>query len=412
MTSRSLRSVAAGAVAVLLTTTAGCSAVSGGAYEMPLPGGPELGSDPMTVTAHFKDALDLVPQSSVKVGHVDVGQVTEIRLAEDGHSAVVEMQINDSTDLPAATTARIQQTSLLGEKFIGLLPVSPDPGGPRLEDGASIGLSTTTAAAGIEEVLGALSLLLNGGGLGQAQRISRELQQLNGGRTQEIKAFIRTVEQFVGGFDARRDDLVEAIDGIDVLTSTLAARTDTIDKALVELTPAISQLAEQRADLIEMLAALKKLSDVSVTTIDRSADAMVQDLKSLEPILDQLARSGRNLPRSLEILLTFPFPDSVLSAIEGDYFNTFLTLSLRTPGTTTLQPAPDASAPPLLIPPTESLSTEESSTEEPSPETGSTPAPSAETEPTTEPTTEPSTSPTPSVETSAPADDEQEVTGR
>lgn len=357
MTRRSLRSAAAGAIAVLLTATAGCSAVSGGAYEMPLPGGPELGDDPMTLTAHFKDALDLVPQSSVKVGHVDVGQVTEIRLAEDGHSAIVEMRINGSTDLPEATTARIQQTSLLGEKFIGLLPISPDPGGPRLEDGAEIGLSTTTAAAGIEEVLGALSLLLNGGGLGQAQRISRELQELNGGRTQEIKAFMRTVEQFVGGFDARRDDLVEAIDGIDVLTTTLASKTDTIDKALVELTPAISQLAEQRADLVQMLAALKKLSDVSVTTIDRSADAMVQDLKSLEPILDQLARSGRNLPRSLEILMTFPFPDSVLSAIEGDYFNTFLTLSLRTPGTVTLQPRSDTHAPPLLIPPTDGLAT-------------------------------------------------------
>ena len=407
MTTRSLRSLTAGAIAVLLAATAGCSAVSGGAYEMPLPGGPELGANPMTITAHFKDALDLVPQSSVKVGHVDVGQVTEIRLAEDGHSAIVEMQVNESTDLPAATTARIQQTSLLGEKFIGLLPVSPDPGGPRLDDGASIGLSTTTAAAGIEEVLGALSLLLNGGGLGQAERISRELQQLNGGRTQEIKAFMRTVEQFVGGFDARRDDLVEAIDGIDVLTSTLAARTDTIDKALVELTPAISQLAEQRADLVKMLDALKKLSDVSVTTIDRSADAMVQDLESLEPILDQLARSGRNLPRSLEILLTFPFPDSVLSAIEGDYFNTFLTLSLRTPGTITPQPVPDTSAPPLLLPPVETPS------ESPSPEPAATQEPSAETEPTAEPST---TSPTPSDETSAPTDaeqdDEQEVTGR
>lgn len=358
MTGRSLRTLVTGAVAVMLTTTAGCSAVSGGAYEMPLPGGPELGSNPMTVTAHFEDALDLVPQSSVKVGHVDVGQVTNIRLADDGNSAIVEMQINDSTDLPEATTARIQQTSLLGEKFIGLLPVSPDPGGPRLEDGAEIGLSTTTAAAGIEEVLGALSLLLNGGGLGQAQRISRELQQLNGGRTKEIKAFIGTVQEFVGGFDARRDDLVKAIDGIDTLTTTLAARTDTIDKALVELTPAIAQLAEQRADLVEMLAALKKLSDVSVTTIDRSADAMVQDLKSLEPILDQLARSGRNLPRSLEILLTFPFPDSVLSAIEGDYFNTFLTLSLRTPGTVTLQPKGDAAAPPVLLPSNETSAPE------------------------------------------------------
>ena len=251
MTSRSLRSVAAGAVAVLLTATAGCSAVSGGAYEMPLPGGPELGSDPMTVTAHFKDALDLVPQSSVKVGHIDVGQVTEIRLADDGNSAVVEMQINDSTDLPAATTARIQQTSLLGEKFIGLLPVRPTPAVRASRTATSIRSARTTAAAEIEEVLGALSLLLNGGGLGQAERISRELQQLNGGRTQEIKAFLRTVDQFVGGSQrtTRRPRRGHRRDRRPHLDPGRSDRHDR-EGPWSSSTPAIAQLAEQRAELI------------------------------------------------------------------------------------------------------------------------------------------------------------------
>ncbi len=358
MKPHSLRTATAGGVAILLSALTGCSAISGGAYEMPLPGGPELGDNPMTITAHFKDALDLVPQSSVKVGHVDVGQVSEISLAQDGQSAIVEMQVNDATDLPAATTARIQQTSLLGEKFISLVPVTPDPGGPRLDDGAEISLGTTTAAAGIEEVLGALSLLLNGGGLGQAQRISRELQALGDGRTEEIKAFMNTIEEFVSGFDRRRGDLVDAIDGIDVLADSLADRTESIDAALVELTPAVKQLAEQRADLVSMLAALDKLSDASVTTIEGSHEAMVADLKSLDPVLKQLARSGRNLPRSLEILLTFPFPDSVLGAIKGDYFNTYITMSLRTPGTVTVQPHQTVysdDSPPLLLPPTNTL---------------------------------------------------------
>ena len=41
---------------------------------MPLPGGADLGGDPYAVTVEFRDVLDLVPQSAVKVDDVTVGQ--------------------------------------------------------------------------------------------------------------------------------------------------------------------------------------------------------------------------------------------------------------------------------------------------------------------------------------------------
>ena len=49
-------------------------------YELPLPGGADVGDDPITVTAEFHDVLDLVPQSTVKVNDVTVGQVTDVEL--------------------------------------------------------------------------------------------------------------------------------------------------------------------------------------------------------------------------------------------------------------------------------------------------------------------------------------------
>ena len=47
-------------------------------YKLPLPGGADVGKDPITVTVMFSDVLDLVPKSTVKVNDVNVGQVTEI----------------------------------------------------------------------------------------------------------------------------------------------------------------------------------------------------------------------------------------------------------------------------------------------------------------------------------------------
>ena len=59
------RALVAGALVL-----SGCSV-----YDVPLPGGADVGKNPITVTVMFRDVLDLVPQSTVKVDDVTVGKV-------------------------------------------------------------------------------------------------------------------------------------------------------------------------------------------------------------------------------------------------------------------------------------------------------------------------------------------------
>ena len=76
-------------------------------------------------------------------------------------------------DLPENVQVDVRQTSLLGEKYIAL--VEPAPGTAstkRLSDGDFIPLSRTSRNPEVEEVLGALSMLLSGGGVGQLKTIS------------------------------------------------------------------------------------------------------------------------------------------------------------------------------------------------------------------------------------------------
>ncbi|MGH3356423.1 MAG: MlaD family protein, partial [Nocardioidaceae bacterium] len=49
-------------------------------YELPLPGGADVGDNSYTVSATFDNVLDLVPQSAVKVNDVTVGKVEDISL--------------------------------------------------------------------------------------------------------------------------------------------------------------------------------------------------------------------------------------------------------------------------------------------------------------------------------------------
>ncbi len=326
---RRAAALAASCVAAALTL-GGCGVLSGGVYDTPLPGGADVGSKPLHITADFEDVLDLVPQSSVKVDNVAVGRVQEITLNPDGRSARVELVVNRDADLPAGTTARLQQTSLLGEKYVGLVRPATAVAGPAIASGDRLGLADTSQAAQVEQVLGSLSMVLNGGGIGQFQEISRELQKVSAGRTDDVKKSLRQIETFVSGLDDRKESITSALDGLAALSTTLDGDKAKIASALEGLSPGMKVLVDQRQQLVSMLRALDRLSSVTVDTLDTAQDDIVADLKALEPILQQLARSGQDLPESLQILLTYPFPDSVLGAIKGDYLNVFLETNFRT----------------------------------------------------------------------------------
>lgn len=325
-----MRRLLVAVVALGLATLSGCGVLGGGVYDTPLPGGADVGSNPIRITADFDDVLDLVPQSSVKVDDVAVGRVDRIRLNPDGRSARVTLLVNRDAQLPAGTVARLQQTSLLGEKYVALVrPQTPQAGRP-IEDGTRLGLAETSQAAEVEQVLGSLSMVLNGGGIGQFQEISRELQEVSTGRPEEIRGFLRQMDTFVTTLDDRKESITAAIDGLARLSENLEADQDKIVSALEGLSPGMQVLVDQREDLVAMLSALDRLSTVTVTTLDASQDDIVADLKALDPILENLSRAGRDLPESLEILLTYPFPDSVMGAIEGDYVNAFIETNFRT----------------------------------------------------------------------------------
>ncbi|ANB10422.1 MCE-family lipoprotein LprK (MCE-family lipoprotein Mce1e) [Streptomyces ambofaciens] len=315
----------------------------GGIEDLPLPGGADLGSHPYTVSAELDDVLSLVPQAAVKVNDVAVGRVTEIRLDGDDWSARVTMEINGDVRLPADATARLEQSSLLGEKYVQLsAPAEPAAG--RLADGAVIPLVRTGRNTEVEEVFGALSLLLNGGGVNQLKTITQELNKALGGREPEVRSMLRRVEKLVGNLDDHRGDITDALDAVNRLSSTLAGRKDDVRTVLTDLSPGLKTLHEQRGSLLTMLRSLDTLSGVAVSTVEASKDDMVADLKAIAPTLKALADAGTDLPDSLQVLLTYPFTDEVLNGVKGDYLNVYLTMTAA-PGTQIIPPLVPRSTP-------------------------------------------------------------------
>lgn len=330
-----------------------------GAASFPLPGGVGGGYD---VKVEFTDVLDLVPQSAVKVNDVTVGSVKKIELSPGGYTAVVTCSLRKDVVLPENATAALRQTSLLGEKFVSL-DAPADPTG-RLRDGMYIPLSRTERNADVEEVLGALSLVLNGGSLEQLQVINSELTKALKGREPQVKDFLVQLTGFMGGLDAQKTHIIAALDGLDRLSSKLAANRATLDVALRDLPKGASVLADERAQLTKLLKGLNNLGTVATRVIQATQQSTIADLRALQPVLGSLAAAGQDLPAALELLTTFPFPKTVASptgrgGMRGDYANLYVTVdssaqdlinNLTGGGLPGPLPLPLPSLPPLVKP--------------------------------------------------------------
>ncbi|MGN6676495.1 MAG: MCE family protein [Streptosporangiaceae bacterium] len=330
--------VLAAAAGLVTAGLAGCgSGGFNGIYSVPLPGGAKLGSHPFHVTAEFSDVGDLVPQSAVMVNNVAVGRVTRIYLPPRSWIAHVTMIVNGNVRLPGNAIAQVAQTSLLGEQYIALSAAPGLPPAGTLSDHSVIPLARTTSNATVEQVLGALSLLLNGGGISQLHVIVTQLHAALTGNEPEIRSLLVRMHTVLSNLYTHRKSIMIALDGLDRLSATLAARDRQIGHVLDGLTPGLQVLAQQRAQLVTMLTSLHRLSGVAVSTIRASQANAVADLRALAPTLRELADAGQNLPLALQVLLTYPFTNRVLKAVKGDYMNVYLKLAAAK-GTTVIPP--------------------------------------------------------------------------
>lgn len=308
-----LRPLVALLVCVVLLT--GCE--FRGMQDLPLPGSPDVGDDSYAVTAEFENVLSLAEDSTVKLDGVTVGRVESI--GRDGWHAAVTLRLRGDVPLPRDVHARVAQTSLLGEKYVDL-EIPPGGGTGRLGDGDRIALADTSRGREVEEVLGALSLLLNGGGIGQLRTITTELDDALGDSA-TTRGFLRQLDGFVTLLDDHRSTIVSALENVDRLAGQVARNRKVVQRAIDDIAPAVRLLARQRHRLVGMLDSLDRFSRVAGDVVRTSSADLEADLAALQPVLTQLNRAGRDLPRVIETVLSFPFPDEVLDAVKGDYVN-------------------------------------------------------------------------------------------
>ncbi len=317
------RRVRAGAlVALFAAAVSGCGVLRDfhGANSLPLPGTKGGGPGAYTIQAQLPDVQNLKENSRVRVNDLTVGNVEKIEL--QGWHALVTIKLDGNVDLPANATATIGQTSLLGSVHVELAPPKDIPPVGKLKNGSLIQLSAGRAYPSTEQTLAAVSMVLNGGGLGNVQDITRALSTAFSGREQDLRSLLGQLDKFVGYLNDQKDDIIAATDSLNNLVGQFADQKPVVDKALKTIPDALAVLKNERENIADALSELGKFSALAADSVNQTKKNLVQELKDLGPVLQSLADAGPALTRSLDYFATYPFPKPTISKwIRGDYGN-------------------------------------------------------------------------------------------
>jgi phospholipid/cholesterol/gamma-HCH transport system substrate-binding protein len=243
-----LRLIAVGAlVSVVAVCVPGCE--WRGLNSLPLPGTQGKGPGSFVIKAQLPDVGYIEPNSRVRLGDANVGTITKIE--REGWHALVTMRLNGDVNLPANVTAKIGQTSLLGSLHVELSAPTDVPPQGKLHDGSLIPLANAGAYPNTDQTLAAMSLLLNGGGIGQIQDITAAFSTAFAGREQDLRNLIEQFDTFVGRLNDQTGDIIAATDSFNKLVGQIADQKPVLDKAIQTIPDALAVLAGDRENLAQ-----------------------------------------------------------------------------------------------------------------------------------------------------------------
>ncbi len=291
-------------------------------------------------TLLFQNAGQLVPDNQVMVGGSPVGTVSSIELSPEN---LAEVEVEVEQELHEGTTAVIRATSLSGVAN-HYVSISPGPNSsPALEEGATLGLASTTTPVDIDQlfnsfppkVLEGLKNFIKGNGqiyagrgkeanesykyfgtaLNRATAFAHELNS----DEQLLSRFLVSSSKLTTAVAGRGEALSSAISHATTAFKSISSQNAALDTSLRELPPVMRQ---SNTTFVNLRAALDDVEPL-INTAKPATKNLAPFLAELRPVLSKFIPFTRNLGLALsrpgqhndttELLATIPSVEQLAS---------------------------------------------------------------------------------------------------
>ncbi len=256
-------------------------------------------SNTYPIRATFADVLNLPIDAQVRDGARIVGVVGSMK--ERDYYADVELRIDKSYRVPEGTTAEVRFDNPLGDQYIELHRPKVTTAG-YIVPGGRLAAGDTAAAPTVEDTLGAVAMVLNGGGVGNVQAISHELNQMFDGNQPQIRDLIGKLDNAARKLAGGIGDIDGAVDALDILAKRLNTGDDTLPRGIASLSKAIGVLAGQNDQFDQLLAGMAKFGTVGNKLIKSSGNQTVKAIRKLLPVVRQIVAADAQITPALRNL--------------------------------------------------------------------------------------------------------------
>jgi phospholipid/cholesterol/gamma-HCH transport system substrate-binding protein len=242
-------------------------------------------------TLVFQNAAQLVPDNQVLIGGSPVGSVESIELSDNN---LAEIHVEVDQELHEGTTAAVRATSLSGVAN-HYVSISPGPNSsPALDDGAEIGLDSTTTPIDIDQFFNTFPPSVRKG-LSNFIKGNSEIYAGQGEAANDAYKYfgpaLNRTDAFVKELNADQHLLARFIVSSAKLSTTVAQHGEQLSSAISNANTAFSAISTQNVALDQTLRRLPPVMRQANTTFVNLRAA----LDDLDPLINTAKPATRNL---------------------------------------------------------------------------------------------------------------------
>lgn len=242
-------------------------------------------------TLIFQNAAQLVPDNQVLIGGSPVGSVKSIELSDDN---LAEVNVEVEQELHEGTTAAIRATSLSGVAN-HYVSISPGPNSnPALDDGAELGLASTTTPVDIDQFFNTFPASVRKGLADFIKGNAATFADQGPAGNDAFKYFgpaLNRTDAFVRELNADQHLFERFIVSSSKLATTVAQRGESLSSAISNASTAFGAIAAQNVAFDQTLRRLPPFMRQANTTFVNLRAA----LDDLEPFVETAKPATRNL---------------------------------------------------------------------------------------------------------------------
>ncbi len=219
-----------------------------------------------TLTVKLDNAAGLDRDASVKVAGVEVGRIKDIKLQD--HKAVVVLRIKPGVRIGRDFTAALKTSGLLGEKYLELIPGSPNA--PYLEEGEEITrvrayadvdkliADLSEVAVDIKKVTGSMAKVLGGeAGAASLSNIVSNLEEITYNINAVVEQNDERLSTVLANLEVFSDSIKEVAAGLNVL---IKENRDDITAGVTNLKAAMETLNSMAPEIKHTVSSIQRIA--------------------------------------------------------------------------------------------------------------------------------------------------------